>query len=170
MKQLISEPTHILQQCSSCRDVFFTKQSNILMDAGLGSPPHLKCYHQITYWKRNLKIKYSSPYTREIWNYNRAETNLINRTIKNCDCPSLFLGKNFLGRNIFCNYIPNKIILCDGKDPPLINEKIKSLIHRKNLLHRRQGKSGSIDYTSLNSLKLEDYKFFQIEIPPTSCY
>ena len=32
-----------------------------------------------------------------------------------------------------------------------------------------QRKSGSIDYTSLNALKLEDYKFFQIEIPGTSC-
>ena len=169
MKQLISERTHILEQCSSCRDAFFNNQSNILMDAGLGSPLHLKCHNQIIYRKLNLKIEYSSPYIREIWNYNRAETNLINRTIKKCDCPSLFLGKKFLGRNIFYNYIPNKIILCDGKDPPLINEKTKSLIHRKNALYQRQRKSGSIDYTSLNALKLEDYKFFQIEIPGTSC-
>ena len=139
------------------------------MDAGLGSPLHLKCHHQIIYRKPNLKIEYSSPYICEIWNCNRAETNLINHTIKNCDCPSLFLGKNFLGRTIFSSYIPKKIILCDDKDPPLINEKIKSLIHRKNPLYQRQRKSGSIDYTSLNALKLKDYKFFQIEIPRTSC-
>ena len=134
------------------------------MDAGLGSSLHLKCHHQIIYRKLNLKIECSCPYIREIWNCNRAETNLINHTVKNCDCPSLFLG-----RSIFSSYIPKKIILCDDKDPPLINEKIRSLIHRKNPLYQRQKKAGSIDYTSLNALKLKDYKFFQIEIPRTSC-
>ena len=57
--------------------------------------------------------------------------------------------------NIFHNYIPNKSILCDDKDPPWINEEIKSLIHRKNSLYQRQRKSGSIDYTSLNVLTID---------------
>ena len=57
--------------------------------------------------------------------------------------------------NIFHNCIPNKFILCDDKDPPWINEEIKSLIHRKNSLYQRQRKSGSIDYTSLNALTLD---------------
>ena len=34
MKQLISEPTHILQQSSSCIDLIFTNQPNIVMDSG----------------------------------------------------------------------------------------------------------------------------------------
>ena len=57
--------------------------------------------------------------------------------------------------NIFHNYIPNKSILCDEKDPPWINEEIKSLIHRKNYLYQRQRKSGSIDYTFLNVLTID---------------
>ena len=57
--------------------------------------------------------------------------------------------------NIFHNYIPNKFISCDDKDPPWINEEIKSLIHRKNSLYQRQRKSGSIDYTSLNALTID---------------
>ena len=39
-------------------------------------------------------------------------------------------NKTFL--NIFHNFIPNKIILCDDKDPPWMNGKIKNLIKRKN--------------------------------------
>ena len=112
---------------------------------------------------------------QKIWNYNRAETDLINRAIKNFDWPSLFLGKNVQQKieifnktllNIFYNYIPNKFILCDNKDPPWINEEIKSLIHRKNFLNQRQRKSGSNDYTSLNALTIDIkcYKFFQTEI------
>ena len=89
---------------------------------------------------------------------------MINRPTENCDWPSLFLGKNVHQQveifnktllNIFHNYIPNKFILCDDKDPPWINEEIKSLIHRKNSLYQRQRKSGSIDYTSLNALTID---------------
>ena len=124
MKQLISEPTHILQQSSSCIDLIFTNQPNIVMDSGVDSSLHPKCHHQIIYSKLNLKIEYPPPYIRKIWNYNRAETDLINRAIENCDWPSLFLGKNVHQQveifnktllNIFHNYIPNKFILCDNK-------------------------------------------------------
>ena len=52
-------------------------------------------------------------------------------------------------------YIPNKFILCDNKDPPWINEEIKSLIFRKNFRHRRQRKSSSIDPKYLDALTLD---------------
>ena len=91
MKQLISESTHILQQSSSCIDLIFTNQPNIV---SVDSSLHPKCHHQIIYSKLNLKIEYTPPYIREIWNYSRAEADLINRTIENCDWPSLFLGEN----------------------------------------------------------------------------
>ena len=164
MKELISEPTHISQQSSSCIDLIFTNQPNIVMDSGVDSSLKLKCHHQIIYSKRNLIIEYPPPYIRKVWNYNRAETYLINHAIENCDWPILFLGKyvhqqvevfNKALLNIFHNYIPNKFILCDDKDSPWINEEIKSLIHRKKSLYQRQRKSGSIDHTSLNALTLD---------------
>ena len=58
MKQLIPEPTHILQQSSSCIDPIFTNQSNIVMDLGVDSSLRPKCHHQIAYSKLNLKIEY----------------------------------------------------------------------------------------------------------------
>ena len=128
MKQLISEPAHILQQYSSCIDLIFTNQSNIVMDSDVDSSLHSKCHHQIIYSKLNLKTEFLPPYTPKSWNYNRAETDLTNRAIENCDWPSLFLGKNVHQQveifnktllNIFHNYIPNKFILCGDKDPPL---------------------------------------------------
>ena len=164
MKQLISEPTHILQQSSSCIDLIFTNEPNIFMDSGVDSSLHPKCHHQIIYSKLNLKIEYPPPYIPKIWNYNRAETDLMNCAIQNWGWASLFLGKNvhqqveFFNKtllNIFHICVPNKFILCDYKEPPWINEEIKSLIHRKNSLYQRQRKSGGIDYTSLNSLTID---------------
>ena len=45
MKQLISEPTHILQHSSSCIDVIFTDPPNIVMDSGIDSSLHFKCHY-----------------------------------------------------------------------------------------------------------------------------
>ena len=162
MKQLILEPTHILQQSSSSIDLIFTNLPNIVIN----SSPHPKCHHQIIYSKLNLKTEYPPPYIRKVWNYNRAETDLINRAIENCDWPSLFLGKNIHQQveifnktlvNIFHNYILNIFILCDDKDPPWINEEIKSVNHKKNSLYQRQIKSGSIDHTSLKLVSVIFY-------------
>ena len=66
MKQLISEPTHILHHSSSYVDLIFTNQPNIVMDSGVDSSLHPKCYHQIIYSKLNLKIEYRPPYIRKI--------------------------------------------------------------------------------------------------------
>ena len=73
------------------------------------------------------------------------------------DWSYLFSGKNVHDQvelfnktllNIFHNFIPNKIILFDDKDPP----KINNLVKRKNWLFQCQRKSGILDYASLNSI------------------
>ena len=56
------------------------------------------------------------------------------------DWSYLFSGKNVHEQvglfnktllNIFPNFIPNKIILCDDKNSPWMNDEIKKLIKRK---------------------------------------
>ena len=54
--------------------------------------------------------------------------------------------------NIFQNFIPNKIIVCDDRDPPWMNDEIKKMIKRKNWLFQSQRKSCKLDFTVLNSL------------------
>ena len=66
MKQLISEPTHILRQSSSCIDLIFTNQPNIAMDSAVDSFLHSKCHHQIIYSKLSLKIEYPPPYPKNL--------------------------------------------------------------------------------------------------------
>ena len=54
MKQLIAEPTHVLENSSSCIGLFYTNQPNLIMGAGVHPPLHSKCYHQVIYAKLNL--------------------------------------------------------------------------------------------------------------------
>ena len=66
MQQLINEPTHILPASSSCVDLIFVSQPNLVMESGIHSSLHQKCYHQIIYARLNLKIHYPPPYERDI--------------------------------------------------------------------------------------------------------
>ena len=52
--QLISQPTHLLPQTSSCIDLIFTDQPNLIVDSGVRPSLHSNCHHQITYCKINL--------------------------------------------------------------------------------------------------------------------
>ena len=160
MKQVITEPTHILESSASCIDLIFTNQSNIVMDSGVNLSLHEKCHHQIIYSKLNLRIEYPPPYIRKIWDYNSSETDSVNRSIEIFDWSHLFSGKNVHEQvelfnktllNIFHNFIPNKIILCDDKDLPWMNDEIKNLIKRMSKIHC-QRKSRHLDYASLNSI------------------
>ena len=131
------------------------------MDYGVHLSLHEKCHHQIIYSKLHLKIEYPPQYICKIWDYNRSETDSINCSIEIFDWSYLFSGKNVHEQvelfkkmllNIFHNFIPNKMVLCDDKDPPWMNDEIKNLTKRKNWLFQCQRKSGNLDYVSLNSI------------------
>ena len=107
MKQLIAEPTHVLENSLSCIDLIFTNQPNLIMDAGVHPSLHSKCHHQVINAKLNLQIEYLPPYANFDWNKLFSgqdihdQVNLFNTTIL----------------KIFRNFIPNKVILCDDKEP-----------------------------------------------------
>ena len=140
MKQLIAEPTHVLENSSSCIDLIFANKSSLIMDAGVHLSLHSKCHHQVIYAKLNLQIECPPRYTREIWNYGKDQFDLINKAIKNFDWNKLFSSQDIHDQvnlfnttilNIFRNFIPNKVILCDDKEPAWVSEEIRLLIKQK---------------------------------------
>ena len=96
MKQLTSTPTDVLQHSSSCIDLIFVNQPNLVTDSGIHPSLHQNCHHQVIFWKLNLKIEYPPPYAREVWDYGKAHTDLINRSIDLFDWVNLFLDKKIL--------------------------------------------------------------------------
>ena len=140
LSQMISDPTHILPSSSSCIDLIFTNQSNLVTESGVYPSLHPKCHHQIVFAKFSLKEKYPPLYERLIWEYKNADTASINRAIDIFDWGNSFKGKNvheqvhFFNKtilNIFHNYIPNKTILCNDKDPPWFNNEIRKILTKK---------------------------------------
>ena len=69
LSQLICEPTHILPNWSSCIDLIFINQNNLIMDSVVHASLHPNCHHQIVYAKLNSKIEYPLLYERLVLNY-----------------------------------------------------------------------------------------------------
>ena len=125
LHQIINEPTHILENSSSCIDLIFTSQPNLSLESGTRPSLHPHCHHQIIYAKFNLEVLYPPSYTCEVWHYQDSNVDLIGRSINEFD----IFNKTVL--NVLSNFIPHEVIVCDDKDPPWFNGKIKSLINEK---------------------------------------
>ena len=112
--QLISDPTHILPASSSCIDLIFTDQPNLVVDSGVHLSLHTNYHEQITLCNLNLMIVYPLPYERLVWDYKRANESAISAT--KVDWEFLFSNKSvdqWINRtvmNVFSNFFPNKFV------------------------------------------------------------
>ena len=79
-QQLINKSTH-LTKSSSCIDLIFISQPNLVMESGVHSSLYQNCHHQIVFAKINLITCYSSPCESEIWHYEKANADLFFRSI-----------------------------------------------------------------------------------------
>ena len=140
LQQIIKEPTHILDNSSSCIDLIFTSQPNLTIESGVYPSLHPNCHHQVVYAKFNLKIYYPPQYYREVWHYKDANIELIRKEIDGFNWQKAFSNKNNKEKvdtfnstilNIFSNFILHETIICDDRNPPWFNKKIKSLIYKK---------------------------------------
>ena len=164
--QLIHEPAHIQGNSSSCIDLVFTDQPNVSVNSGVHASLHPNCHHQITHSNFNLNIYYPPPYQRLIWDYKKADANIIRKALDSVNWERLFDGKNINAQvislnetilNVFRNYVPNKYITIDDRDPVWMNEIIKSKIKTKKLLFKQYIQNGRFesDFVFLQALITE---------------
>ena len=92
LSQIISDPTHILPNSSSCIDLIFTNQPNLVTESGVHPSLHPKCHHQIVFANLNLKVEYPPLYEFLIWDYKNADIPSINRAIDIFDWGNSFEG------------------------------------------------------------------------------
>ena len=164
MHQVIKEPTHVLHNSSSCIDLILRSQPNLIIQSGVHLSLHSNCHHQLIYAKFNLQIYYPPQYYREVWHYNDANTELIRRAVDRFNWQKAFLNKNVAEKvnifnetilNILRNSIRHETVLCDDRNPPWFNNKIKSLIHEKNITFKglRSDRRNNCLRMQLNCLK-----------------
>ena len=152
--QLINEPTHIQTSSSSCLDLIFTDQPNLSINSGVHSTLHSNCHHQIVYSSFNLDIHYPPPYQRLTWDYKKADSTKIRQALDSVNWERLFHKKDLNDKvtalnetilNVFRNYVPNKYITVDDKDPVWMNEIIKSKMKTRNKLFKQYVQNGRFE-------------------------
>ena len=152
--QLINEPTHFQNNRSSCIDLILTDQPNLSVNTGVHSSLHPNCHHQIVHSRFNLNVYYPSPYQRLTWDNKKADSIKIRQALDSVNWEKLFDKKNLNAQvmvlnetilNVFRNYVPNKYITVDDKDPVWMNETIKSKIKTKNKLFNQYIQNGRFE-------------------------
>ena len=61
LQQLIDEPTQIRKNSSSCTDLIFPNQPNLIVIRRTHPSLHENCQHQITFVKTRLRVEYPPP-------------------------------------------------------------------------------------------------------------
>ena len=83
--QLINEPTHVQIKSSSCIDLNFTDQLNLIMNTGVQVSLHPNCHRQIVHSSFNLNICHSPPlaplYQRKMWDYKKTDSSNIKKSL-----------------------------------------------------------------------------------------
>ena len=137
--QLIHDRTHIQANSSSCIDLVFSDQPNLSVNSGVHASLHPNCHHQIVHSSFKLNIYYLPPYQRLIWDYKKADANIIRKALDTVNWKRLFDSKKINEQVIALNetilYVTNKYITIDDKDPVWMNENIKSKIKTKIVLN-----------------------------------
>ena len=130
-KQVIGNPTHILESSSSYMDLIFTSQPNLVMNSGVYSSLHPNCHYQIIHAIFNLKIFYPSLYEWVAWHYQDANNDLMQRCIPQFNWERAFSNK-FVNKqaSIFNEFLPFETKIFNDREPPWINNKVKTMIKK----------------------------------------
>ena len=113
------------QNSSSIIDLVFTDQPNLSANSGVHASLHPNCHHQIKNSSFNLNIYYTPPYQRLIWDYKKANSENIRKSLDSVNWEWLFDSKDVNSQvialnqtvlNVFHNYVPNNYITNHDKD------------------------------------------------------
>ena len=95
-------------------------------------------------------IEYLSPYECLVWDYNCADQNAIAKALDQVDWNFLFFNKNvhkqvsILNRtlmNFFSNFIPNKLVNFNDKDPPWMTPNLRNkMVYIYKIRYIKNGK------------------------------
>ena len=77
-----------------CIDLNFTSQPNLVIESVVHSSLKSSCHRQIVFAKFNLKVYYPPSYSREVWHFEEAETDLIRRALNDFIWERAFSNRN----------------------------------------------------------------------------
>ena len=78
--QLINKPTHCVNGSSSCINLIFTSYTNLVTDFGVDPTLYKTYHHNLIFEKINFNIPLPPPFYRDIWDYERVNAEIIQKS------------------------------------------------------------------------------------------
>ena len=125
-KLIIDKPTDIVNNSMSCIDLLLCTKQNAVSNYGADVSIFDKCHYNIIFGKVKICVPLPPGYIREVWNYSQANMEYIVYATSNFNWSKAFENLSADGKvkhlnetllNIFRNYVPNKKIKCDYRQP-----------------------------------------------------
>ena len=92
--QMIDKPTRCINELSSCIDLIFSSNVDLMKNCGVEQSLYETCHHNIIYGTLNFNIPLLVPYFREIWDYKDPNIECIHKSINNFDWTRAFQNRN----------------------------------------------------------------------------
>ena len=146
LTQVISEPTRIVNDCSSLIDLAFVSIPGMVQSCKtippLGNSDHLGIHLTMT---TKLKKNPLKPQLRKVWRYNLADFNQAVELLDSVEWKSLLDERDVdMYWSSFKHYFLQIMEICiphalvkTKRNVPWFNKEIKQAICKRNLLHRR---------------------------------
>ena len=96
---------------TSCIDLIFIDQPNVVVDSGVYPSLHKKCHHQIVYGKLSVSSIAIPSYTCRVWYYDKADVGVIMKSTE------MFHWQQHLER-----------ITCPNEQVKFLNEVLLSIL------------------------------------------
>ena len=123
----------------------------LMLDAyGVDVSVFKKCHHNIIHGKIDIRVPLPPVYVCEVWDYHKANIENIKEAVSNFNWNRAFKNLSVDEKvellnetlNIFRNYIPNKKIKCDYRQPPWMTDNIKKSLKQRSKLTKIFYKNG----------------------------
>ena len=117
-----------------------------MTNSGVFPSLHQNCHHQMIFATFSLEVYYPPPSKRLVWNYEKANSEMIQRAINNFNWETTFANSSINNSililnetilNVASNFCPSKTIVCNDKEPAWITDELKNLIDVKNMVYKR---------------------------------
>ena len=131
---MINSATYVIGNSTSCINLIFAQQPNLVTSSGVQACLHNNCHHQIIFTHINLLIEHPQPYHRLVWEYSNADILNIRKSISSVNLSHLFSDNHIdiqasifeeCVLNFFKSFVPNECVVFDDKELLWMDQSIK---------------------------------------------
>ena len=131
---MINSATYVIGNSTSCINLIFAQQPNLVTSSGVHACLHNNCHHQIIFTHISLLIEYPRLYHRLVWEYSNADILNIRKSISSINLSHLFSDNHIdiqasifeeCVLNFFKSFVPNECVVFDDKELLWMDQSIK---------------------------------------------